>query len=138
MLSKSLVWKNHVYSICEKSEDILPGATFSGVHLADHEEFDAIPKGVIIVCCGKISNHELLFRTEDGRYYFSLREGWGEKDGVLYGLGQGIFYDFKHATTPDTILAECDAAVGTYHTWGGAMAYQSRKHTLDAIRSVMG
>lgn len=138
MLSKILVWKNRIYSICEKSGDILPGATFSGVHLADNDEFDAIPKGATVVCCGKIRNHELLIRTEDGQYYFSICDGWGEEDGVLYGLRQGFFHDFKHPTTDETILEECDAAVGTYHTLGGAMAYHARKHTLAAIRSVVG
>ena len=137
MLSKSLIRKNCVCSICEKSEDILPGEIFTGVRLADRDEFNSIPAVVTVVCCGKINNHELLFRTGNGRFYFSVRDGWGEEDGVLYGLRQGFCHDFKHPTTAETIIEECDAAVGTYHTWGGAMAYQSRKHTLDVIRSVV-
>ena len=136
MLTQSNLRKKHIYTVCEKSGDILQGAVFKGVRLADRDTSVSVPPDATIVCCGKLSEDEMLFRTEDGRYYFSLCDGWGEEDGVLYGLSQGMCFDFKHPTAAENILAECDAALGTYCTWGGAMAYQYRKHVLDAIRSV--
>lgn len=137
MLSKTITQSNRIYAICQSSGDIRPGADFHGVSVAKSGSTDALPANAQIVCCGKVSDSELLFRTEDGRYYFSIRDGWGEENGRLYGLRHGIFYDFQHPTAAETILAECAANIGTYHSWGGAMAYQGRKRTLDVIRSVM-
>ena len=137
MLSNSLVRKNQIYTICERSGDIHAGDTFLGVHLADQDDFPSIPEKTSIVCCGKIKDDELLFRTVDGRFYFSLRDGWGCEDGTLYGLSRGLFFDFGHPTTDETILSECESHLGTYHTWGGAMAYQARKHTLDTIAALV-
>ena len=94
MLSNSIIRKNRIYSICERSGDILTGDTFQGVRLAENDKFESIPADAVVICCGKIEDDELLFRTVDGRYYFSLRVGWGSEVGVLYGLSQGIFFDF--------------------------------------------
>ena len=137
MLSKHINMNNRIYDICERSGEIQPGETFIGVRIASTDAFDFIAKNVKVVCCGKIKHDELLFRTEDGSYYFSICDGWGEEDGILYGLSKGISYDFKHPTTDETILAECEANRGTYHSWAGAMAYRSRCHVLDAIITVM-
>ena len=129
--------KKHVYEVCERSGDINPGETYSGVRLGEWDESFFIPADVKVVCCGRVNDSELLFRTENGSYYFSICDGWGEEEGILYGLRRGIFYDFQHPTTEDTIIAECEANRGTYHTWGGAMLYHARKHTLDTIVSVI-
>ena len=137
MLSSSLIQKNRIYSICEKSGDILKGDTFRGVRLAENEKYESIPGDAVVICCGKIEDDELLFCTADGRYYFSLCGGWGSEEGVLYGLSQGIFFDFKQHTNEETILSECQSNLGTYHTWAGAMAHRSRKHTLDSIAAVL-
>ncbi len=137
MLSNSLIWKSRVYSICARSGEILTGDTFKGVRLADNDRFDSLPADAVVICCGKIKDDELLFRTVDGRYYFSLCDGCGSESGVLYGLSRGFLFDFKHPTTNETILSECQSNLGTYHTWAGAMAYQSRKLTLDSIATVI-
>lgn len=137
MVSKNITEKIRIYDICKNSGDIRPDETFRGIIIAHQGSFDTISTNTKIVCCGKVSDNELLLRTEDGRYYFSIYDGWGEEHGILYGLRFGIFFDFKHPTTTDIILAECEANIGSYRTWGGAMAYQVRKHTLDVICSVM-
>ncbi|MCR4615639.1 MAG: hypothetical protein K5756_05770 [Clostridiales bacterium] len=142
MLSKDIIRKNSIYSVCEKSGRILPGDKFKGVHIADNSSdsyLKRIPDDAGIICCGCIDDSEILFRTENGRFYFSVCDGWGESDGVLYGLNSGVFFDFKHPTTETTILAECDArGVSAFGTFGKAMKYQARNSTLDVIRSVMG
>lgn len=137
MLSNSLDFKKRVYSICEKSGDIVSGAVLSGVIFAVSNSFNSIPAEMKIICCGKVSESELLFRTENGQYYFSVCDGWGENNGILYGIRQGIYYNFDHSTTTDTIASECDEVLGTYHSWGGALAYRARKNTLNIIRCVM-
>ncbi len=137
MLSNTLVRKNKIYSICVRSGNIQAGETFNGICLADTDSFSSVIEDAPVVCCGQIKDDELLFRTIGGRYYFSLRDGWGYEDGTLYGLSRGLFFDFKHPTYDETILSECEANLGTYHTWGGAMAYQARKHTLDTIAAIL-
>ena len=137
MLSKAITEKKRIYAICEKSGDIRADAVFHGVRIADPTTFDRIPERSAVICCGSISDSELLFRTEDGRCYFSVCDGWGEEDGVLYGLHTGLFYDFGHPTTVETIFDECEANVGTYTTFVGCMAYHQRKSVLKTISSVM-
>ena len=92
---------------------------------------------ISLICCGSISDDEILFRTADGSYYFSLLDGWGFCDGILYGITLGFEYDFKRPTTPETIIAECEADRGTYNSWAGALSWQARGQTLDKIISVM-
>lgn len=136
MLSQELLAKIHTYTVCERSGEIEVGDTFISVRFADVAPSCDV-SGIAVVCCGKVSDDELLFRSEDGQYYFSVRDGWGEKDGVLYGISRGIFFDFGHPTSDETILAECESALGEYHSWAGALAYQSKKHTLEKIAEVM-
>lgn len=136
MLSNKLKKERKIVSICEESRDFHVDDTFKKVVFADDDD-EQVKTTAGISYCGRVSGDEALFRTGDGRVYFSICDGWGEKDGILYGLEQGIFFDFGHPTTEDTILAECEKGLGTYSTWGGAMAYQSRKGTLDTIAKVM-
>ncbi len=135
MLSNKLKKERKIVSVCEESRDFHIGDTFKKVVFANDDE--QVKTNTGISYCGKVSSNEALFRTGDGRVYFSICEGWGEKEGILYGLEQGIFFDFGHATTEESILSECEKGLGTYSTWGGAMAYQSMKGTLDTIAKVM-
>ncbi len=129
--------KKHTYEVCERSGDIKPCETFDGVRLSEWEESFFIPTDVKVVCCGRVNDSELLFRTENGGCYFSICDGWGQEESIMYGLRWGIFYGFRHPTAEDTIITECEGNKGTYHTWGSAMLYHSRKHTLDTIVSVI-
>ena len=136
MLSQKLLAKSHTYAVCGRSGDIEVGDTFIDVRFADAGPSRDV-SGIAVVCCGKVSDDEMLFRSEDGRYYFSVSDGWGEEDGVLYGISRGLFFDFGHPTSEETILAECESALGEYHSWAGAMAHQSKKWTLEMIVGVM-
>ena len=138
MLSQTTVWKNHVYAVCERSGDIHPGELFQGVELAERHPFYPIPRGEAVVCCGRLNRDDPLFHSQDGRIYFSLCGGWGKERGFLYGLSVGLYFDFGHPTSHDTILDDCRASLGNHNTYGAAMAYQHRKPILDAIAAVMG
>ena len=136
MLSQKIKRKKDVISICESSGDIKRGDSFVGIRFANQDDdfadlFDSI------ICCGKVRDDELLFRSGDGRYYFSIKDGWGEQNGVLYGLKRGICFDFNQQTTENDVIAECESFKDTYHTWGGAMLYHSKKTTLDTIVSTL-
>ena len=136
MLSESAIKRKRIYGICENSDEIKPGDSFKDCVVADDHYF-CPPEVEDIICCGLISDEEMLFRTEHGSFYFSLVDGWGTHDGILYGLSVGMEYDFKRPTTPDTIEKECDADRGTYNSWGGALSWNARGQTLDRIISVM-
>ena len=134
MLSHTLSKQVKIFEICRKSPKIRPGDTFSGVIVSD-DDLDFNFKTTVI-CCGKINRDEMLFKTEDGRYYFSLTGGWGTEKGILYGIETEFCFDFKHPTDPSALEQECQNALGTYSTWGGAMAYSFRKNRLETIKKV--
>ena len=136
MLSPDAIERKRIYEICESSGEIKPGDTFKDCIVADELYYSPLTNEDVI-CCGAVSDDEILFRTADGSYYFSLLDGWGSCDGILYGLSFGLEHDFKRPTTPETIIAECEADRGTYNSWAGAMSWQARGQTLDKIISVM-
>ena len=133
MLSTKMKNKNRIISICENSDEIKVGDIFDGAEFADESEGIKTK----IVFCGKISEEELLFRSLSGRFYFSISDGWGEKNGILYGIKKGFLFDFGHPTTEENITFECEQSLGTYHSSVGAMAYQSKKSVLDKIMIVI-
>ena len=135
MLSQKIIRKKRIYSICEKSAEINPNDVFKKVILAESNENRMIPDEVCIVCCGKVNDEEMLFRSSDGRCYFSVKDGWGEESGILYGISEGLYFDFQHPTTDQTILSE--RLTGYYRSYSGAMAFQGKKRTLEIIKSVM-
>lgn len=136
MITQTILKKNAVYSICEQSGDIEKGTQFTGVCFADCE-YRTIPENMPIVCCGQYGEDEILFRSKDGRYRFSIIDGWGEKDGVLYGLKQGLYYDFERPATDEAVLSAYENLPGDYRSWSGAMAYHAKKQTLEKIAAVL-
>ena len=136
MLSESGIERKRIYEICENSEGINTGDSFKDCVVADDHYF-CPPEVENIICCGPISDEEMLFRTEHGSFYFSLVDGWGTHDGILYGLSVGMKHDFKRPTTPDTIEKECESDRGTYNSWGGALSWKHRGHVLDTVIAVM-
>lgn len=137
MLSKNLTDKSKALAICRNSGLLAPEEGFRCVTV-DEDALYSLPTDTPVVCCGAISRDEMLFRTEDGRCYFSLIDGWGAEGGVLYGIDVGIYCDFGLPTDAAALRAECTAALGTYGTWCGAMAYHSRKEAFAKILKVMG
>ena len=134
MSQKSLNEKA-IADICRKSAKIKVGDSFRAVMLAEEDLLCPLPKGKVVFC-GR-TDEEALFRSEDGRYYFSLIGGYGCEKGTLYGLEIGLYHDFKHPTDPLSLAEECASQLGSYSTWGGAMAYQFRKRTMKIIRDVV-
>ena len=136
MLSKTIQNKNHIFSICQKSGDIAQNTVFKSVKIADNGIITEKLASKKIICCGNVSDDEKVFRTEDGRYYFSVCDGWGNDSDMLYGLRTHIFHDFGHPTTFEDALVECDLKP-KYTTWGGAMAYHAKKGHLDVLKRII-
>lgn len=150
MLAKSIIQRNRVTAVCERSGDIRPGEIFQGIIMAQRDDrLASLPVRARIVCCGKVSDEELLFRTEDGRCYFSVLDGWGSRNvsqngsenRALYALRIGLFHQFGRPTTAETLPAACEEALRLYRnrigSWITAMIYDARKRTLEKILSVM-
>ena len=137
MLSESVRRKKEVFSICESSSDLNPGDEFKNIIWGDQSDGVLLPDCFRAICCGSVSSEEMLFRSEDGRYYFSIKDGWGKKEGVLYGIRKGFLFDFKHPTKTENIIEECERSKGSYSTWCGCMAYHYRKKVLDTICRVV-
>ncbi len=135
MLSQKLRKRNRILAVCGGSGDVVRGDAFREVCLAAEETFSGPHPGA--VCCGRIGEDEPLFHTLDGQIYFSVRDGWGMKDGALYGLELGILYDFGHPTEEETILEECAAQVGSYQSYSGFLYCRDRKRELDRIARAM-
>ncbi len=107
MLTEKTAMKNSIENVCAESGDVAPGERFRSAVTAEDLSFPEIPGEAEIVCCGKVSGDEMLFRTEDGRIYFSVRDGWGGKDGILYGMTPGFRFDLGCTTNRKTLQARC-------------------------------
>ena len=125
----------NVYFICEKSGDIARGAVFRSVRTTDTEYYEELKKldGSSIICCGDVNDEEKIFRTEDGRFYFTLQDGWGYENKCIYGMKHGLFQDFGQPTTFEEALAKCDFKP-QYSTFGGALKYQARREKYEVLK----
>ena len=137
MLSKEFERKIRIFGICERSGDILPGTVFRAAELAERDPAFRLPPAASVVCCGAVSESELLFRTGDGGLYFSLRDGWGGEDGVLYGIRVGFHYDFGHPAAEEEIIAECAQPLRGMRSFGGTMVQHALTEYRKAIRTVL-
>lgn len=129
MLSKTLSQKKLIHTICESDQEIRIGDEFDSLKIANG--FHTVNSTFVYL--GKIDG-EFLFSTKNRHIFFSVRDGIGEKDGVLYGLKSGFFHDFGYPLDEKNITEEYKP---TYTTWGGAMAYYAKKQILDKISYVL-
>ncbi len=94
MLSKRKEYRDEIYEICKKSGDVNINDNFTGVKLSESELYDKSYASMPCKCIGKIGRSERVFLTDDTLCYFSVTDGWGEKDGYLVALEQGFV--FRH------------------------------------------
>ena len=138
MISDAILRKNRITDICERSREISPGSLFDSVEFAEDPLRFAVPASEKVVCVGSVSDDETLFRTADGRYRFSSVGGCGSKDGRLYCVALGFFYDFGHPTDDVSIVDECSAIIRNtyYHSACGALEYAWKREALNKIIKV--
>ena len=96
MLSKRKEYRDEIYEICKKSGDVNVNDHFTGVIFSESALYDRSYASMPCKCIGKIGSSERVFLTDDKLCYFSVTDGWGEKDGYLAALGQGFV--FRHDT----------------------------------------
>ena len=136
MVSEKILKNERILDICKKSGDIKPGAVFDSVEVAESIPGLELVKRQTVICCGKVNDNEILFKTKGGQYYFSVLNGWGEQDGILYGLNAGLFYNFRRPMTDKDITEEINR-LSDYHSYTGALRYMGQKTILEKIISVI-
>lgn len=140
MLSEKLITEEKIKAICKKDRTIFQkGAVFDKITV-----LNSAPCGSML--CGPVTflgctdRYEMLFTSGNGRYYFTVRGGWGVEDNCLYALSIGaIRRDFKKAVTTDEIESGVNNPKeprGTYSALASAMRREADKAILTVLRPV--
>lgn len=130
--------KNRILAVCERSREIAQGSLFDSVEFADRPFWLPALAANKIICVGPVSEEETLFRTADGRYWFSSVSGCGSEDDSLYCVADGFFFDFGHPTDDANIVDECSEIIRKtdYHSACGALEYAAKREALNKIIKV--
>ena len=94
MLSERKEYRDKIYEICKNGGDVNINDHFTGVIFSESALYDRSYASMPCKCIGKIDSSERVFLTDDKLCYFSVTDGWGEKDGYLVALEQGFV--FRH------------------------------------------
>ena len=109
MLSQKLLDKEKIIEICRKDNTVFKkGMVFNDIKVL-YSDFCGSMLTPPITFCGYTDKNELLFSSGNGRYYFSLCDGWGVQNDCLYALSVGeIRRDYKRAVTVNEIEYEAN------------------------------
>ena len=116
------------------------GDVFRGIYFAEKPYWPKNDFSKQKVCVHGIAyEDELLVSTEKQRCFFTLRDGWGAKDGYLYGIRLGFFMDFGHSVTRDEIQEMMDNPLeknGVYARIGEATKKERMKTILKVMNNI--
>lgn len=147
----SLEWKNkatlkklenkwRVYSVCRQNMSVKTGDVFRGIRFAEKPYWPKIDFSKQKVCIHGIAyEDELLVSTRKQRYFFTLKDGWGMKDGYLYGMRLGTFMDFGRSVTREEIQEMADSPSkkrGVYTHMSEAMKKEQMKTILKVMNNI--
>ena len=104
MLSEKLITEEKIKAICKKDRTIFQkGAVFDKITVLNSDPCGSMLCGPVTFL-GCTDRYEMLFTSGNGRYYFTVRDGWGVEDNCLYALSIGaICRDFKKPVTVEDI-----------------------------------
>ena len=104
MLSEKLIKEEKIKAICKNDRTIFQkGAVFDKITVLNSDPCDSMLCGSVTFL-GHTDSYEMLFTSGNGRYYFTVRDGWGVEDNCLYALSIGaIRRDFKKPVTIEEI-----------------------------------
>ena len=107
MLSEKLIMEEKIKSICKKDRTVFRrGMGFDGITVLNPGFCGSMLCGPVTFW-GHTDQNEMLFSSGNGRYYFTVRDGWGVEDNCFYALSIGaIKRDFKKAVTIEEIEHE--------------------------------
>ena len=113
------------------------GMTFDGVTIA--ETGCIADKSILnrrITCHGITDSGEPLVSTGNMRYFFTLKDGWGEKNRRLYALSIGFYIDFGASVTLDILEKMLSEPANPKGVYAGLAEQEKRKH-IKTIISVL-
>lgn len=107
MLSETMKLKEKIISICKNDKTFLKkGSTFDKITVLKSGFYGSMLCGPVTFL-GHTDSYEMLFSSGNGRYYFTVRDGWGVEDNCFYALSIGaIKRDFKKAVSIEEIEHE--------------------------------
>ena len=77
MLSEKLIMEEKIKAICKKDRTIFQkGAVFDKITVLNSDPYDSMLCGPVTFL-GHTDSYEMLFSSGNGRYYFTVRDGWG-------------------------------------------------------------
>lgn len=107
MLSETMKLKEKIINICKYDKTPLrKGSTFDRITVLKSVFYGSMLCGPVTFL-GHTDSYEMLFSSGNGRYYFTVRDGWGVEDNCFYALSIGsIKRDFKKPVTIEEIEHE--------------------------------
>lgn len=104
MLSGKLITEEEIKAICKNDRTLFQkGAVFDKITVLNSDHCGSMLCGPVTFL-GHTDSYEMLFSSGNGRYYFTVRDGWGVEDNCLYALSIGeIRRDFKKPVTVEDI-----------------------------------
>lgn len=89
VLSEKLIMEERMKSICKKDRTVFRrGMGFDGITVLNPGFCGSMLCGPVTFW-GHTDQNEMLFSSGNGRYYFTVRDGWGVMDNHLYALSIG-------------------------------------------------
>ena len=138
MLSEKLIMEEKIKGICKKDRTIFQkGAVFDKITVLNSDPCDSMLCGPVTFL-GCTDRYEILFTSGSGRYYFTVRDGWGVEDNCLYALSIGaIRRDFKKPVTVEEIeygVNNPKEPRGTYSALAIGMKLKDDKEILKVLK----
>ena len=138
MLSEKLITEEKIKAICKKDRTIFQkGAVFDKITVLNSDPCDSMLCGPVTFL-GCTDRYEILFTSGNGRYYFTVRDGWGVEDNCLYALSIGaIRRDFKKPVTVEEIESGVNNPKeprGTYSALAIGMKLKDDKEILKVLK----
>lgn len=139
MLSETMKLKEKIICICKQDKTFLrKGSTFDKITVLKSGFYGSMLCGPVTFL-GHTDSYEMLFSSGNGRYYFTVRDGWGVEDNCLYALSIGaIKRDFKKAVTIEEIEHEInnpEEPRSTYSAMAIKMKLKDNTQILKVLKS---
>lgn len=138
MLSGKLITEEKIKAICKNDRIVFQkGAVFDKITVLNSDPCDSMLCGPVTFL-GHTDSYEMLFSSGNGRYYFTVRDGWGVEDNCLYALSIGaIRRDFKKPVTVEEIESGVNNPKeprGTYSALAIGMKLKDDKEILKVLK----
>ena len=86
ILYETMKLKEKIICICKQDKTFLrKGSTFDKITVLKSGFYGSMLCGPVTFL-GHTDSYEMLFSSGNGRYYFTVRDGWGVEDNCFYAL----------------------------------------------------